>query len=74
MTLLLSSERSLAAALTVSPISVAQAWFVNVRQKRAQKRTLISLLAMEDHRLSDIGLTRQSIHQALTESKRLRRA
>lgn len=74
MTLLLSSERSLAAPFTTSPITTMQAWFVNTRQKRKQKHALLTLLAMEDHRLNDLGLTRATILDALNNGTRLRRA
>lgn len=65
MTLLLSSERSLATALSFSPFAVAQNWFTTTRKQQAHKRALNSLLAMEDHRLQDLGLTRQHIQMSL---------
>lgn len=73
MTLLLSSERSVTAASRFRPFANARKWFVTLRKQQARQRALNSLLAMEDHRLHDLGLTREAIQTSLETGAPLNR-
>lgn len=74
MSLLLNSERSLAASRLFSPLTVMINWTADLHHKRTQRANLLSLLEMEDHRLKDLGLTRQDIQASLKSGRVLRRS
>ena len=74
MSLLLSSERSLAASRTLSPLKIVANRIAEMRRKQARRASLLSLLEMEDHRLYDLGFTRPELVAALHARRTPRRA
>jgi uncharacterized protein YjiS (DUF1127 family) len=45
-------------------------WLADLRSARARRTALSTLLEMEDHRLDDLGLSRQDITEALRNPDR----
>jgi uncharacterized protein YjiS (DUF1127 family) len=70
MALVLSGERSSAAAVSSSPIRVVAAWFARVRAKHAQRQALHNLLALDPHRLDDLGINRGDLFDAMAAGER----
>ncbi len=65
MAYLLSSERPAVAAVSYNPFAALARWYVKVRAANAQKLVLANLLALDEHRLDDLGIDRQDLFDAL---------
>jgi uncharacterized protein YjiS (DUF1127 family) len=65
MALVLSGERPAAAAITLNPFVVAAVWVAKLRAGRNQRLALNSLLALDADRLSDLGINRGDLFDAL---------
>jgi len=65
MAYLLSGERPASAALSNTPFASVRAWLKRWRAARARRLALASLLEFDDHRLDDLGLSREDIIAAL---------
>lgn len=65
MALVLSGERSQAAAVSWNPVRFAAAWVAKVRAERAQRQALGSLLDLDAHRLEDLGINRTDLFDAM---------
>lgn len=70
MALVLSGERSSAAAVSINPVRAVVAWFAKLRAKRAQRQALQNLLALDAHRLEDLGLNRGDLFDAMAAGER----
>jgi uncharacterized protein YjiS (DUF1127 family) len=64
MALVLSGERPADAAAS-NPLRIIGTWFAKVQAARAQRRALVNLLALDNHRLSDIGINRGDLFDAV---------
>lgn len=62
---LLSSERPIAAATSPSFLAGLAAWFGKVRARRTQRVALATLLEFDEHRLDDLGISRQDVVEAI---------
>ena len=65
MALLLSGERPSAAAVTLNPFRVAVAFVGKFRAANARRQALHNLLAMDPHRLDDLGINRTDLFEAM---------
>lgn len=65
MAFLLSGERSTVAAASFSPFKAIANWFGEFAQARRKRAALLTLLAMDDDRLHDFGISRHEIIDAL---------
>lgn len=67
---LLSSERPAMAAASTSPFAALVNWFANLRAARARRATYESLLALDNSRLDDLGISRQDLFDAINAPAR----
>lgn len=65
MALSLPGERSVAAATPTTPLRALFAWIAKVMADRRRRTVLNSLLELDSDRLSDLGLSRADIHDAM---------
>jgi len=65
MALVLSGERSSAAATSSSLLTRLVAWFGKARANRAQRIALDSLLELDPHQLDDLGINRGDLFDAM---------
>ncbi len=65
MALVLSGERPAAAAISLNPLAAFGNWLAKVRVQRTQRQALDSLLALDAHRLTDLGINRGDLFDAL---------
>jgi uncharacterized protein YjiS (DUF1127 family) len=65
MALLLSGERPSAAAVTLNPFRIAIAFAGKFRAANARRQALNNLLAMDPHRLDDLGINRSDLFDAM---------
>ena len=65
MTLVLSGERQAAAATSTNPLRLAVRWIAKVRTAREQRLALGNLLALDAHRLDDLGINRGDLFDAI---------
>ncbi len=65
MALMLSGERPSAAAVTLNPFRIAVAFVGRVRAANARRHALHNLLAMDTHRLDDLGINRTDLFDAI---------
>ena len=65
MALLLSGERPSAAAVTLNPFRMAIAFAGKFRASTARRQALNNLLAMDPHRLDDLGINRSDLFDAM---------
>ena len=65
MALLLSGERPSAAAVSLNPFRIAVAFAGKVRAAGARRQALHNLLAMDAHRLDDLGINRTDLFDAM---------
>ncbi len=63
MALVLSGERPRAAAVSNNPVRAVVAWFAKARADRARRMVLNNLMEMDDHRLADLGISRQDLFE-----------
>jgi uncharacterized protein YjiS (DUF1127 family) len=70
MALVLSGERPVAAAVSINPVRALVAWFAKARAARTQRVALDSLLALDPHRLADLGINRSDLFDALHATQR----
>jgi uncharacterized protein YjiS (DUF1127 family) len=69
MALVLSGERPADAAAS-NPLRIIGTWFAKVQAARAQRRALVNLLALDNHRLADIGINRGDLFDAVHANHR----
>ena len=69
MAYLLSSERPAAAAMPLRQTNLLTRWFAAFRAARTRKLALSSLLDMDESRLRDLGINRQDVLEAATNSR-----
>ena len=62
---LLSGERPTAAAFSISFFAGIAAWLGKVRAGRTQRIALNTLLEFDEHRLDDLGISRQDVVEAI---------
>jgi uncharacterized protein YjiS (DUF1127 family) len=67
MALLLSGERPSAAAMPFSPLRFLTRSLAKMLVGRRQQRALGTLLAMDSHRLDDLGITRRDLFDAMQQ-------
>jgi uncharacterized protein YjiS (DUF1127 family) len=65
MAYLLSSERPAAVAFSSTILAGFLGWLGKLRTQRAQKVALSTLLDYDEHRLDDLGLSRQDVVEAI---------
>lgn len=65
MTFLTSVERSTHTATSFSPLSAVTNWLQRAVKQRRKRAALRALLAMDESRLSDLGIERQDIIDTL---------
>jgi uncharacterized protein YjiS (DUF1127 family) len=65
MALSLPGERSVTAATPTTPIRAMFAWVAKANADRNRRNALKSLLALEDYRLHDLGISRSDIVDAM---------
>jgi uncharacterized protein YjiS (DUF1127 family) len=65
MALMLSSERPSAAAVSLNPFRIAVAFAGKFRAANARRQALHNLLAMDTHRLDDLGINRTDLFDAM---------
>ena len=65
MALVLTGERSPAAATTSSLLARIAAWFGKARANRTQRIALESLLDLDPHQLDDLGINRGDLFDAM---------
>jgi len=65
MAFLLSGERPNVAALSANPLARLWRWLGSVTAARAKRTALLSLMELDDHRLEDLGVTRQDLFDAM---------
>ena len=65
MALLLSGERPSAAAVTLNPFRIAITFAGKFRAANARRQALNNLLAMDPHRLDDLGINRSDLFDAM---------
>jgi len=70
MALVLSGERPVAAASSLNPIRMVANWFAQLRAERSQRVALKTLLDLEPHRLSDLGIERADLFDAMLVERR----
>jgi uncharacterized protein YjiS (DUF1127 family) len=61
----LSGERPHMAAVTLNPFRLAARWYDQTRKARAQRAALGNLLNLDAHRLSDLGINRGDLFDAM---------
>lgn len=66
MALLLSGERTSAAAVILYPLRSIVAWVGKVRAANARRRAFLDLLALDAHRLNDLGVERSDLFDAMS--------
>ncbi len=65
MALMLSGERPSTAAVTLNPFRLAAAFVGRMRAARARRQALHNLLALDAHRLDDLGINRSDLFDAM---------
>jgi len=70
MALVLSGERPAAAASSLNPIRMVANWFAQLRAERSQRVALKTLLDLEPLRLSDLGIERADLFDAMLVERR----
>jgi len=65
MALSLFGERSVAAATPANPLSALVRWMAKARAERTRRLALTSLLDLDHDRLSDLGISRSDIVDAI---------
>ena len=65
MALSLPGERSLAAATPAHPFAAFTRWIAKAQAARTRRVALEALLELDHSRLSDLGISREDISQAL---------
>ncbi len=70
MALVLSGERSSAAATSMNPLLMVAAWFAKTRVRRVQHLALTSLLDLDDRGLADLGIERADLFDAMQAGHR----
>ncbi|MDB5585812.1 MAG: hypothetical protein JWP26_782 [Devosia sp.] len=70
MALVLSGERSSAAAVSNNPVRAVFAWFAKARAGQARRVALTNLLERDNHRLDDLGINRADLFEALRDDQR----
>lgn len=65
MALSLPGERSVSAGSSLSPIRLLSSWLVQTRKAAARRKTLQTLMELDDARLNDLGIDRGDIAEAL---------
>lgn len=65
MALLLSGERPSAAAILLYPLRSIAAWISKTRAAQARRRAFLDLLALDNHRLKDLGVERSDLFDAM---------
>ena len=63
MALVLSGERPRAAEVSGNPVRAVIAWYARLRSDRARRMALNDLIGMDDHRLADLGISRQNLFE-----------
>ena len=61
----LSGERPHMAAVTLNPFRIAARWYDQTRKARAQRAALGSLFNLDADRLSDLGINRSDLFDAM---------
>ena len=65
MALLLSGERSSAAAVALNPFRIAALFLRRIRAANARRQALHNLLLLDAHRLDDLGIDRTDLFDAM---------
>lgn len=65
MAFLLSGERPRAAAVTHPRLTAFVSWLQKWRADMGRRHALKTLLALDNHRLDDLGVTRRDLFEAL---------
>ena len=65
MALMLSGERPSTAAVTLNPLRLAANWLGKARAANARRQAFHNLLALDAHRLDDLGINRADLFEAM---------